>query len=72
MTKPDDVQRDANGDKPELTIDELDAVNGGVLHAQTNSDSTKQSSDSNADRRKSGLDTIQKFLDIVRSMNPQI
>lgn len=26
----------------------------------------------NRDRRKAALDNIQKFLDIVRSMNPQL
>jgi bacteriocin-like protein len=29
MAKPVDVKRDANSEKPELTIDELNAVTGG-------------------------------------------
>jgi bacteriocin-like protein len=29
MAKPDDVKRDANNEKSELTIDELNAVTGG-------------------------------------------
>ena len=31
MAKPVDVKRDANSEKPELTIDELNAVTGGAV-----------------------------------------
>jgi bacteriocin-like protein len=69
MAKPVDVKRDQNNQKRELTIDELNAVTGGAGQTQGESKGTQSS---NSDRRKSGLDNIQKFLDILRSMNPQI
>ena len=53
-----------NSAKHELHIDELDAVSGGAVQSQNES--------SSRDRRKSGMDNIQKFLDILRSMNPQL
>jgi bacteriocin-like protein len=70
MAKPDDVRRDANSEKRELTIDELNAVSGGAGKGQNEASGTQQPP--NSDRRKSGLDSIQKFLDIIRGMNPQI
>jgi hypothetical protein len=63
MVKPVDEKR-------ELTIDELDAVNGGAVQRQRESNETQQSS--TLDRRKSGLDNIQKVLDIVHGLNPKI
>ena len=47
----------------ELSSYELDSVSGGLW---------KGAAAASHDRRKAGLDNIQKLLDIVRSMNPQI
>jgi hypothetical protein len=69
MVKPvDDVTRDANNDKRELTIDELDAVSAG---GRIQSESKGPPESSSSDRRQSGLDNIQKILDILHSMNPK-
>jgi len=56
MSKPSSAMR-------ELSSDELDGVSGGE---------SKGAAAASHDRRKAGLDNIQKLLDIVRSMNPQI
>ncbi len=47
----------------ELSSDELDGVSGGE---------SKGAVPANHDRRKAGLDNIQKLLDIVHGMNPQM
>ena len=47
----------------ELSNDELDGVSGGE---------SKGAASASRDRRKAGLDNIQKLLDILHSMNPQI
>jgi hypothetical protein len=39
---------------------------------QADSKDSKESKDASRDRRKASLDNLQKFLDIVRSMNPLI
>jgi hypothetical protein len=41
------------------------------MHEVQASDS-KESMDAARDRKKAGMDALQKFLDIIRSMNPQI
>jgi hypothetical protein len=53
-----------NSAKHELNIDELNVVGGGAVQSQNAS--------SSRDRRKSGLDNLQKFLDILHGMNPQL
>ena len=63
MTKP-------NNDARELGHDELNAVTGGTGQTQSEPDGTPQPSSS--DHRRSGLDNIKKFLDIIRGMTPQI
>ena len=47
----------------ELSVDELDVVSGG---------DPKIPEPSSRDRRKAGLDNIQKILDILHGMNTQI
>jgi hypothetical protein len=70
MAKATSGNREPDNEKSELTIDELNAVGGGAVHIQSKPDSTKQPSDSDSDRRKAGLDNIQKMLDIIHGMNP--
>lgn len=74
---------DLKGESPsahegELSDADLDVVVGGVsaaavqsrLDQQANKD--KSYTDQARDRKKAGADNIQKFLDIIRGMNPQI
>ena len=43
-----------------------------IARAGVTASDSKEASESARDRKKSGMDSIQKFLDILRSMNPQI
>jgi len=70
MAKANSGNREPDSKKPELTIDELDAVSGGAGQGQSEPKGTQEPA--NSDRRKAGLDNIQKMLDIVRGMNPKI
>ena len=63
MTKP-------NGEMRELSPDELDIVSGGAAQIQGEPNHTQQPS--NLDRKKSGLDNIQKTMDILHGMNPKV
>jgi hypothetical protein len=54
----------------ELLDNEIVHANEQMREKQT-SDS-KESTEAARDRRKSGMDAIQKFIDIIHSMNPQI
>ena len=60
MTKAND----GNSAKHELHIDELNAVSGGAVQ--------NQNASSSRDRRRSGMDNLQKFLDILHGMNPKL
>jgi hypothetical protein len=59
-----------NNDARELGLDELNAVAGGTGQTRSAPNGTPQPA--NSDRRKSGLDNIQKILDIVHGMDPKI
>ncbi len=69
MARTSSGNREPDNEMPELPIDELDAVTGGAGQPQSEPNGTQQPS--NLDRRKSGLDNIQKILDIVHGVNPK-
>ena len=52
-------------------IRESDSISKGAGTSKETQE-TKESQASARDRRKTALDNLQKFLDILRSMNPQI
>ena len=57
-----------------LSDAELEGVSGGLNKGSvaTNLDGQGSQTQQGRDRKKSGMDNIQKLLDLVRGMNPQL